>query len=143
MKCVILAVALMLSALTTRTFAADVKVTPTTLFTFQVNFSDATNVQWTAVDNLYRADFTINGEQTIAYFSKADGTLVVTCRYLTVAELPRELQRSLKTKMVDATLIELYQIQNNDTVDYYATIVQADKLTIWKSANGKWDVFKK
>ena len=142
MKSIILAGAFLLLAFT-KSFAADVNVSPSVLRTFQTSFSNATAVQWSVVDNVYRADFTIDGEKTIAFFNIADGSLVATSCYITVQDLPRVLQRSLKTHTSSAAVMEVFEVQGNESLDYYVTIRQADKTTILKSGSTEWIVYKK
>lgn len=142
MKSIILAGAFMLLALT-NSFAADIKITPTVERSFQTAFTQAENVQWTIVDQLYRADFTVDGERTIAFFSMKDGSLVATSRYMTVLDLPRVLQRSLKAQTANASILEVFEVQGAESLDYYVTIKQGDKATILKSAASEWAVYKK
>jgi len=143
MKPFFLAVALFLAAITTQSFANDVKVTPATLANFHMQFRDAADVQWTSVNHLYRADFTINDVHTIAFFNKSDGALVVTSNYITVADLSRDLQRDLKKHTATSTLMELYVVQGDDALDYYATIEQAGQKIVLKSVFNKWVIHKK
>src|SRR6476646_7517282 len=96
MKTIFLFAALFCVSAVNKTFANDVKISPVVMQTFKTSFSNATNVQWSVVNHLYRATFTLDDEQTIAFFSIEDGSLVASCHYLTISELPRTLQRSLK-----------------------------------------------
>ncbi|HYH16624.1 MAG TPA: hypothetical protein VD794_15445 [Flavisolibacter sp.] len=142
MKSLILAVVLFFTAFSTKSFAKDVPVTLPTLITFKATFSDATDVQWTVSGSMYRADFWVEGEKKIAFFNINDGALIVTCRYLSVAELPKVLQSSLKAHTANATLKELFVVEENETKDYYATIEQSGQKIIYKSALKKWEVFQ-
>lgn len=142
MKSLILVVVLFLTAFTTKTFASDVPVTLPTITTFKTNFSDATDVQWTVSDNMYRADFWVEGEKKIAFFNMNDGSLIVTCQYIAITELPKSLQNSLQEHTAIAAVKELFVIEDNGTRDYFATIEQNGQKTILKSALKKWEVFK-
>jgi hypothetical protein len=142
MKSIILAGAFLLLAFT-KSFAADVNVAPSVMRSFQTSFYNASDVQWTIVDNVYRADFTIDGEKTIAFFSMADGALVATSRYITVQDLSRTLQRSLKPHISSATVMEVFEVQGNESMDYYVTIRQGDKTTVLKSVSTQWEIYKK
>jgi len=143
MKSLFLTVALFLATFTANVFAREVPVTLPTLTTFKASFSDATDVQWTISDHMYRADFWVEGEKKIAFFNINDGSLIVTCHYISVTELPKSLQSSLKVHTANATLKELFVIEENDTKDYYATIEQDGQRSIFKSALKKWEVFRK
>ena len=142
MKSIILAGAFMLLALT-NTFAADINVTPSVQRTFRTEFRNVSDVKWTIVDQLYRADFVVDGERTIAFFSPKDGSLVATSHYLSVQDLPRELHRSLKPHMATGKLVELFEVEGNDSFNYYAAIQNGDKTTIFKSTGTSWVVYKK
>lgn len=143
MKSLLLAAALMLSALTTKTFANDVNVTPSVLESFRSSFQKATNVQWKLDAGMYRADFTVKGERIIAFFDMKEGNLVVTCQYISIEDLPEDLQEGLEKYTANATLKELFVVQGDDVPDYYATIKQDDKTTILQGRLEKWSVFKK
>lgn len=143
MKSLLLAAALMLTALTTKTFANDVTVSPRILETFKETFRKAADVQWQVDAGMYRADFTVKGVRKIAFFDMKEGNLIVTCQYISIDDVPEELQEGLQKHTANATLKELFVIQGNDGPDYYATIVQGDATTILKGKMEKWSVFKR
>ena len=142
MKSIIIAAALVLVAFT-NSFAADVKVSPSVLRTFQTTFSNASEVQWTTVDVLYRAEFIVEGEKAIAFFSMENGSLVATSRYITVQDLPGVLRSSLKARAADASIVEVFEVHSNGAVNYYATIKQDDKKIVVKADSTNWNVYKK
>lgn len=142
MKSIIIAAAFLLVAFT-QSFAADVKVSPSVLRTFQTTFSNASDVQWTTADVLYRAEFTVEGERAIAFFSMENGSLVATSRYITVQDLPSVLRSSLKTRAAGANIMEVFEVHSNGALNYYVTIRQDDKKVILKSDSIKWSVYKK
>lgn len=142
MKSMILAAAFMLAAFT-QTFAADVAVKPTVLRSFQTSFNGASDIQWSIIENVYRADFVVDGEKTIAFFNMEDGALIATSRYITIKELPGVLRSSLKAQTAEATITEIFEVQSNGSIDYYVTVRDGAKSTILKSAITKWSVFKK
>lgn len=142
MRVLLLAGALLLAAIT-NTFANDVNATHAVRQSFVQNFPEAADVQWSMVEQLYRADFTVDGEKRSAFFSANDGTLVATSRYMTAAQLPRTLQNNLKSYTASFTLTEVFEVQNDDGANYYATVQKAGETLILKSAGKKWDVYKK
>jgi hypothetical protein len=103
---------------------------------------DATNVQWSQVDALYRADFDVDGEQLAAFFSK-DGALVATGRYITTAQLSRALQSSLKSYTASFALNEIFVVEGDAGTDYYATVQKGAEILILKADGKKWNVYKK
>jgi len=143
MKSLLIAAVLMLSALTTKTFANDVRVTPKVLESFRSSFKKAADIEWTLDGGMYRADFTVKGKRKIAFFDMKEGELIVTCEYISITDLPEELQESLQEHTANATLKELFVVQSDDVPDYYATIKQDDKTTILKGRLEKWSVFKR
>ena len=92
---------------------------------------------------MYRADFMKGEEKTIAYFTIADGELVVTCQYLSISQLPAPLQKSLKAQADGATLKEIFVVNKGDEKDYFATIEQDGSKTILKSGAKNWRVYIK
>lgn len=143
MRVLLLAGALFLAAITTNTFANDVTATHAVRRSFAQNFPEADNVQWSMIEQLYRADFNVDGEKRSAFFSANDGTLVATSRYMVAAQLPRALQNSLKSYTASFTLIEVFEVQHDDGADYYATVQKTGETLILKAAASKWDVYKK
>jgi len=143
MKSLLLAAALMLAAFTTKTFASDGDVTPRVLETFKASFKRAADVQWRTDGGMYRADFTIKGERRIAFFDMKEGSLIVTCKYISITHLPEELQEDLERYTANAILKELFVVQKDDVPDYYATIQRNGKNTILKGSMEKWSVFKR
>ena len=142
MKSIILAGALMLATLTSNTFAADAKVSPVVLEAFKTSFTNVSEAQWSMVNHIYQAEFILNGEKLIAFF-KGDGTLVATSHYITIENLPYALQRSLIRRTISGSIIEIFEVQSDDQVDYYATVKQGEGQVILKSFASNWNVYKK
>jgi hypothetical protein len=142
MKALFLGVALLLAAVATNTFAADVNVNPLVMHEFRTLFFNATNVQWSQVQNLYKAEFTIDGDKTAAFFN-SEGTLVATTHYITIGELSRNLRNSLKQQAGAATITEIFEVQSDAGIDYYATLQQNGNTTVLQAGSNKWEVYKK
>jgi hypothetical protein len=143
MKSILLAGALLLATLTTKTFAAEVPVTPKVLHQFETTFHNASQVQWSVLDEMYKAEFTISGQRTVAFFNSEDGSLVATSRYITVGELPGVLQHSLKAKAGSAPISEVYEVVNGESWNYFATVQQGSKSIILKATSTNWEVYRK
>lgn len=139
----VLLAALFLVSATGKTFANEIKVTPLVMQSLEGSFRNASNVHWSIVDHMYKADFTQDDEQIAAFFSIEDGSLIASGRYLSVSQLPRVLQRSLNTTAASALIIEVFEVQGNDGTDYFATIQKDEKNIILKAAGSKWNVYKK
>jgi hypothetical protein len=143
MKSLLLAGALFLAALTTQSFANDVKVTHAVMQSFKSTFTNASNVQWSVVERMYKAEFIVDGEKTAAFFDIEDGSLVATARYITINDLPRALRSSLKSQAASAVISEIFEVQSDEGIDYFATLLQDGKTVVLKSAATKWSVYKK
>lgn len=143
MRPLFIALTLFCSVLTVSSFAKDEKVTPVVLHTFETSFRSAQNVQWSKANSLYMATFTLEKQRVMAFFSP-EGTLVATGRYLSVTQLPITLQNSLKQDYQDQTIVDLFEVSNEDGTNYYVNLESADKLLTLKSSIGSsWTVFKK
>ena len=142
MKTLILIAALVWASATNKTFATGVNVTPAVMQTFKSEFQNAANVQWSVVDHLYKAVFEQDGDEISAFFNP-DGSLVVSCRYLAMSDLPRTMQRSLKASAGSSNITEIFEVQNDEGADYYATVKKDSQVTILKAAAKKWNVYKK
>ena len=143
MKTVLLFAALLWAAASNQSFASDGNVNPGVLRTFQINFGQITDVKWSVVDQLYRADFEVDGEATSAFFSPEDGSMVACSRYLKISELPRTLQRSLAEAAASGAITEVFEVQSDAGTDYYATVQNDRKTVVLKAAAAKWNVYKK
>lgn len=127
---------------TNKTFATDVNVTPAVMQAFKSEFYNAANVQWSVVDHLYKAVFEKDGDEISAFFNP-DGSLVASCRYLTLSDLPRAMQRTLKASAVSYAVTEIFEVQNDAGADYYATVKKGNETLILKAGDAKWIVYKK
>lgn len=143
MKTIVLFAALLWASVASKSIAADVAVTPVVLHAFQQTFATAADVQWSVVDHLYKAEFSMEGEKRAAFFSADDGTLIASSRYINLTQLPRVLQSSLKTYIATCTLLELFEVQTDDCIDYYATVQTQGETVVLKAAAKNWKVYKK
>jgi hypothetical protein len=141
MKSLLFAFALICLSFTTKAFANDIKTTPAVQQSFYAAFSNAQNVQWQTVDQLYKASFLIDGQEFSAFFD-ADGTLIAASRYIQTQQLPLALQIDLKKRLAAATLVELFEINKDGNTNYYATISKGGKSTILKSDSQSWSIYK-
>ena len=134
--------ALLLASATNKIFAKDVNVTPAVMQTFESEFLNVSDVQWSVVDHLYKAEFKEDGEETIAFFNP-DGSLVARCQYLSISDLPRAMQRSLKADAAFDNVTEIFEVQNDAGADYYVTVKKGSETKIIKAVANKWIEYKK
>ena len=143
MKSIFLAGALLLAALTSKTFAADGKITLWVQQAFKTSFENASGAHWSVVNRVYRVEFMRGGEKAIAFFN-GDGTLLATGRYITLENLPEELMHNLVRNTVSGSILELFEVKSSDNnIDYYATIHQGAGEVVLKSVVNGWAIYKK
>lgn len=122
--------------------AGEEKVNQKVLDAFKNEFGTAKNVEWVAGSNYYKAAFVYNEKHVFAYYS-TEGDLLGITRYISPADLPMNLQLSLKKDAANYWISDLFEVAKNDTTTYYITLENADEKVIFKSSNGSsWEEFK-
>jgi hypothetical protein len=141
MKKLILILAVSISTLSA--FASDEKVSATVLQAFQTEFSTAKEVSWTVGANYFKAEFTFN-EQRVSAFYSPTGDLMGLTRYITMPDLPLNLQASLKKSYADFWISDLFEVSKSDNTGYYITLENAETILVMKAtADDNWTVYKK
>ena len=109
----------------------------------QTTFADAKSINWTEVNNLYKAEF-VSGEQNLTAYFNTDGKLVASARNLTVVQLPILLQADLKNSYGGYTITSPLEVDNESGVTYYVTVESATKTVQLKSTGyGTWSSYQK
>lgn len=141
MKKMILSLAIALTTL--GAFAAgEENVNQKVLDAFKNEFNTAREVEWAAGADYYRAAFVYNEKYVFAYYS-TEGDLLGITRYISPADLPMNLQISLKKKYSSYWISDLFEVAKNETTSYYITVEDADAKIVLKSTGGSdWSVFK-
>lgn len=143
MKSLVIAFTLLATVLTTSSFAADPKVSPMVLRSFSKTFTTATEVDWSVTNNMYKAQFSLNG-QIVTAFYQADGTMIAVTRNMTSNQLPVTLQVDLKKDYENFWITGLFELSDENGTDYYVTLESADETVILKSiSNNSWSRYKK
>lgn len=141
MKRIILTLAIALSSFAV--FAKDVKVSTAVLNSFNSEFADAKDVQWSSGTGFYKASFMYNDQYVTAFYG-FDGQMLGVARNISSLDLPLNLQSSLKKDYSGRWITELFEVSNEEGTHYYITLEQADSKVTLKSSNGsKWSVYKK
>jgi hypothetical protein len=125
-------------------FATEVPdVNAKALTAFNNQFANATDVEWSAGNDFYKANFLYNNNYVTAYYN-TDGDFVATIRNIISANLPLILQTKLKNNYSDYWITNLYELSKNEGTSYYITLENADQKIILKSAGDTdWTVHKK
>lgn len=143
MKHLFIAFTLLLSVVANNTFASGPDVNPVVLKSFHKSFSNVSDVQWSKVENLYKATFTINN-QIVCTFYNEDGLLVASSRYIIASQLPEYLQTDLEKYKGDYRVKEIFEVSDESGIKYFTTLEKAGKLLLLKSsASRTWSTYKK
>jgi len=141
MKQIILTLAIAISSFAA--FAKDTKVNTAVLNSFNSDFADAKEVNWSSGTGFYKASFIYNEKYVTAYYS-FKGEMLGFSRNISSLDLPMNLQASLKKDYSGRWISELFELADQDGTSYYITLEQADTKVILKSINGgSWSVYKK
>lgn len=142
MKKLLIVFTIFSSIYSTNSFAQD--KTPTIVSkSFQTSFSNAKEVNWSEVNDLYKAAFISDGQTIFAYFD-AEGNLVASARDISLLQLPLSLQTNLRKNYQDYNATNSFEVSNEEGTTYYVTIESnSSKLQLKSTSFGEWDTYKK
>ena len=136
----ILAVTLSLTSLSS--FATEIKISPKAIESFKYSFKHASEVNWTAGENFYKADFLQDGQYLTAFFD-GDGTFLAVTKNIASTQLPVKLQTSLKKQQEGFWITNLIEVAKEYGTSYYVTLENADTRIILKASGNSWEVYQK
>jgi len=144
MKTRILALSLLLTVAFTSAFANnEIGVSQKAVNSFKSEFTHAVDVRWENSKDFAKATFKLNDQVMFAYYSEAGELLAVT-RNLIAAQLPINLQSSMKKNYKDSWISDLFEVSTGDDTSYYVTLESADYTIVLKSNGAQgWSVYKK
>ena len=144
MKTRILALSLLLTVAFTSTFANnEIGVSQKVVNSFKSEFAQAVEVKWENTKDFAKATFKLNDQVMFAYYSEAGELLAVT-RNVIAAQLPINLQTSMKKNLKDSWISDLFEVSAGDDTSYYVTLESADYTLVLKSNGAQgWSTFKK
>ena len=138
MKPLLIAFTLFSSVFAKTTFAQQNPITPAVLHTFNLSYSKATNVKWSEVDNMYKAEFMLNDQSSSIFYSK-DGAVIATSRFIVPSQLPIQLQASLEKNYKNYKLTGLFEVVNEEGSNFYAVVEDnKNKITLKSILNQDW-----
>jgi hypothetical protein len=138
MKPLLIAFTLFSSVFAKTTFAQQNPITPAVLHTFNLSYSKATNVKWSEVDNMYKAEFMLNDQSSSIFYSK-DGAVIATSRFIVPSQLPIQLQASLEKNYKNYKLTGLFEVVNEEGSNFYAVMENTKTiLTLKGYDNQEW-----
>jgi len=143
MKRILTILAVMLTISLSSFAKGDEKVSPAVLEAFKTSFKQATEVDWTVKENMYKAQFNLEGQYITAYYD-VEGKMVAMTRNISTSQLPISLQTSLRNQIDGLWITELFEVSNEEGTAYYVTLENSDTKQVLKaSANGDWNNFQK
>ena len=141
MKRIFFTLSVLFTLAATTAFAGDVKVPSSVMYTFKAKFADAVNVSWSQANGFTIAEFTLDDTKHFAYFDGA-GELTVVAQSITVTQLSKAQQANLSKNYKDYTVVDVYQLDDNDEVKYYAVLENESKKVILSTTSSKWQTVK-
>ncbi len=110
---------------------------------FKKDFTSAQDVSWEQGKTFAKATFKMNDQVMFAFYTN-DGELAAVTRNIVSAQLPINLQSTLKKNYGQYWISDLFEMAANNSTTYYTTLEGEDYRLILKS-NGStgWEVFKK
>lgn len=137
----ILTLAIAISSLAV--FAGEAEVNEKVLVAFKTEFATAKEVKWSISNDYYTASFVYNDKYVFAFYNM-DGDLLGITRYMSIIELPLNLQIDLKKNMNGYWVSDLFEVAKNGTTSYYITLENADtKLVLQSTGGSDWSEFKR
>jgi hypothetical protein len=137
------AVFAMLFATSSLLAAEETEVNSVVLNAFKNQFTNASDVEWNAGSNYFKASFLYNNNFVNAYYS-TEGDFIATTRNISSVNLPMLLQTSLKQKYNNYWISDLYELAKPEGTTYFITLENADQKIILKSSGeSEWTQYKK
>lgn len=143
MKRLVITLTIVLSLISMSSFADEGKINDNVIRSFNSSFKNASEVNWSTTSNLYKANFTMNGQYLSAFFD-TDGKMVALTRNISSLQLPISLQTSLKNKYENYWISDLFEIADEEGTSYYVTLENSDtKIVLKSSYHSDWTFYQK
>ena len=144
MKFLLATIISLFSLVSTNANATDeINVSSAVVSSFKSSFKNASEVAWKMSGNLYKADFSLNGQYVAAYYD-ASANLIAVTRNVSSFQLPITLQNKLKANYESYWISDLFELSDDNGTSYYVTVEDGDsKITLKSSGSNEWTVFQK
>ena len=131
------------SLIVTMSFGQTISKVPKEIETsFKDIFQDSNYIiKWEIISNLYKVTFNKDNQNESAFFDEK-GELVDVSRNISSISLPIILSSKLNDLLVNGKLLELFEVDSDNEVTYYATIEETKKGVIYKSIGSDWAFYK-
>lgn len=118
MKNLIVSLSVAFAVVTAPAYANSVPGEPQAEKVFATQFSGATDVKWSTLNNGYKqVIFTLNGVRAMSFFD-ASGELLGTMRNLFFNQLPLSVMQTIGNQYSGAVMIETKEITNSEGTSY-------------------------
>jgi hypothetical protein len=142
MKKLIIA-ALVTITVATSAFASDKnKLNAKVIESFESQFTEAENVQWSIKSEYVKAVFELEGEKTEAYYN-LDGEYIGTSKKITLENLPVQAKRTFAKRYSDYTVKEAIKFDGVEETAYFVSAENEKQSVILKITGAGVSVFKK
>ena len=125
-------------------FASDVtKVNYRVLASFEAQFADASDVNWTVTDDYTKARFTMEGEQVEAFFNNS-GDVIGTSRKTDLKRLPLNAIQKIRKNYSKYKVTETIEFEFNGERKYFVSLENdTDRKILEVSLYGDVSIFDK
>jgi hypothetical protein len=113
--------------------ATTVNVSYTVVNEFSASFAEARDITWTVNRNFQKADFTMNGVKTTAFYN-LQGAFVALTESVTAKAIPAKAQKEIAEQYKGYTATEMIVVQNNtelnpdaDETGYFVALKNNEK----------------
>lgn len=110
---------------------------------FKKEFSAAEQTSWSRVNDLYKAQFKMNGQVMFAFLNE-EGQLVGVYRNILSTQLPIQLMTQVKEDYSDYWISSLFEMAKDSETSYYITLENGSHQLVLKSENStNWSVYSR
>lgn len=135
--------AIMAATLISTSFANETaKVNSRVSSSFKTQFAEATNVEWTAKQDFFKANFTEEGKSREAFYNN-NGGLISTSTQIAIDDLSASTKRAFAKKYDGYVVKEAIKMESNDETAYYISVENDKQSLILKVLDGTITTFKK
>ena len=100
---------------------------------FQKDFRNAEEVQWSMIDNYYKASFMLEDQHVTAFYEE-NGHLLALTRNISTTQLPLALGLELKRNLGHYWVTELFEFTSEDGTAYYITLEDGSESILMRSS---------
>jgi hypothetical protein len=117
-------------------------ISPQAIIEFKKTFKNAVNIEWSQLGDLSRVRFNYNNETVYAFYNE-EGERISMGRTISIHQLPLPLQMQFQNIFTDYTVLEVFEIYNDNGMSFYISAKSSNKKIILKSLGMNWIVFRK